>query len=255
MSFCMPHPQKDALCAVDGCVRTADSGIMCVAHRQRAQRGSNMGAPLPPKATCSIDGCVRTSVARGWCLMHWKRWRKHNDPTVSTVGLWDGTCPRCGVPLPPERTGTHYCKECSAAKSAEYVSKNHERVRENARRATRDSNRRLREEVLLAYGSVCVCCGEKEGVFLAIDHINNDGAAHRRELKKRSSHTGIAADRTQKGVSSQAFYRWLKKNGFPPGFQTLCHNCNWAKSRGGCPHKKANGYGGDEPMEEEDPLS
>ena len=33
-------------------------------------------------------------------------------------------------------------------------------------------------------------------------------------------------------------YRWLEKNGFPSGFQTLCHNCNWAKSRGGCPHQR-----------------
>jgi len=117
-------------------------------------------------------------------------------------------------------------------------------------------NRELRREVLLAYGNVCACCGEKEEIFLAIDHVNNDGAEHRRELR---------------GVSSAFFYRWLKKNGFPPGFQTLCHNCNWAKSRGGCPHQRQHGavaiptlaaevavdtgVPNDPTLDEEDPLS
>ncbi len=33
---------------------------------------------------------------------------------------------------------------------------------------------------------------------------------------------------------------WLKANNFPPGFQTLCHNCNIGKHRnkGICPHKQ-----------------
>jgi hypothetical protein len=35
------------------------------------------------------------------------------------------------------------------------------------------------------------------------------------------------------------FYRWLRKNGFPPGFQVLCYNCNQGKALGGgvCPHQ------------------
>lgn len=32
---------------------------------------------------------------------------------------------------------------------------------------------------------------------------------------------------------------WLKTNGYPDGFQTLCHNCNMAKGFYGiCPHKE-----------------
>jgi len=70
------------------------------------------------------------------------------------------------------------------------------------------------------YGDVkCQCCGEDHIEFLAIDHINNDGAAHRRRV-------------------GRGIYHWLVKNNFPPGFQVLCHNCNFAKSAyGTCPHK------------------
>ena len=33
---------------------------------------------------------------------------------------------------------------------------------------------------------------------------------------------------------------WLKRNDYPPGFQVLCHNCNWAKhALGRCPHQPA----------------
>lgn len=66
----------------------------------------------------------------------------------------------------------------------------------------------------------CACCGERELKFLAIDHKNNDGAAHRRAV----------------GPSS-AVYKWIVENGFPDGFQILCHNCNMAKGiYGECPH-------------------
>lgn len=69
---------------------------------------------------------------------------------------------------------------------------------------------------------MCNCCGEKEQKFLSIDHINNDGNRHRR------------AD-----PSAIAIYAWLKKNGYPKGFQVLCFNCNLSKAFfGSCPHKK-----------------
>lgn len=102
-----------------------------------------------------------------------------------------------------------------------------EKGREYNRAASRKSNLRLREETLNAYGGACKCCGETEGVFLTIDHIDNNGANHRRELKGRNY-----------GCGSTNVYRWLRKNGFPDGFQILCWNCNWAKSHGGCPHQK-----------------
>ena len=59
----------------------------------------------------------------------------------------------------------------------------------------------------------CNCCGERHIEFLSIDHVNNDGAEHRRTQ--------------QHGM---VFYTWIKRNNFPTGFQILCFNCNWSKA-------------------------
>lgn len=88
--------------------------------------------------------------------------------------------------------------------------------------------KRLRENALVAYGGQCACCGETEVAFLVIDHINNDGAAHRREIRPATN------GRDGGGYTT---YRWLRDHHFPSGFQVLCANCNMAKGRAdGCPH-------------------
>lgn len=58
----------------------------------------------------------------------------------------------------------------------------------------------------------CIACGETDIIVLTIDHINNDGAEHR---KTQGTGTGL--------------YRWLRKNGYPEGYQVLCANCNTRK--------------------------
>ena len=85
--------------------------------------------------------------------------------------------------------------------------------------------RQLRSRLLWHYSDgqgLCVCCGETEERFLSIDHIANNGANHRREI----------------GVDQ--LHRWLEKNNYPEGYQTLCMNCNWGKHRNGgiCPHQE-----------------
>lgn len=94
---------------------------------------------------------------------------------------------------------------------------------EQALLRTKNRYIRHRSEVLAHYGNECACCGESEPLFLAVDHINNDGSEHRRS-KDRSSHNNM--------------YGWLVRNGFPDGFQILCSNCNHGKHRNGgtCPH-------------------
>lgn len=91
-----------------------------------------------------------------------------------------------------------------------------------------DAARRLKAEIIEAYGGKCVCCGETTFEFLSIDHINGKGNEHRRQLKSE----GIG------------LYNWLKKHTFPKdNYQLLCYNCNMAKSLYGiCPHqtKKVN---------------
>ena len=94
---------------------------------------------------------------------------------------------------------------------------------------TLESNKRYRQnkrlEILEHYGKICKCCGETQLEFLTIDHINNDGAQHRRDLGK--------------GASSYNVWLDIIRNGFPPDFQILCMNCNWAKGKyGKCPHIK-----------------
>ena len=82
----------------------------------------------------------------------------------------------------------------------------------------------LRHEAILRYGGYrCRCCGESEPKFLTLDHVNNDGSAHRKEIRNRGS--GI--------------FKWLKDHDYPSGFQVLCMNCNHGKALNGgvCPHQ------------------
>lgn len=84
----------------------------------------------------------------------------------------------------------------------------------------RDKVRKL--EIVEAYGGKCACCAESHFEFLTIDHINGDGAAHRREV----------------GKDTHKIYADLKKRGFPQdNYRLLCFNCNLAMGcYGYCPH-------------------
>lgn len=81
----------------------------------------------------------------------------------------------------------------------------------------------LRLSALVRYSgdpAHCVCCGERHVEFLGIDHVNGGGTQHRKALKGAS------------------IYLWLRKNGYPEGFRTLCANCNFATRLGPCPHER-----------------
>jgi hypothetical protein len=70
----------------------------------------------------------------------------------------------------------------------------------------------IRAAVLDHYGWECACCRAEDR--LTIDHIDGGGELHRLEIGRRST----------------AIYLWLIKNGYPPGFQTLCMPCNQSKA-------------------------
>ncbi len=76
----------------------------------------------------------------------------------------------------------------------------------------------LKSEVLTHYGNgklACVKCGYDNNLAaLSLDHLNGNGADHRRIIG-----TG----------GGRPFYVWLKNNGFPEGYQTLCMNCQFIK--------------------------
>lgn len=92
------------------------------------------------------------------------------------------------------------------------------------RKYAREKHRRYKLKVFEHYGMKCSCCGESIYEFLTVDHINNDGAEHRKVI----------------GTGGTSMYYWLVHNNFPEGFQTLCWNCNCGKrmNTGICPHKK-----------------
>lgn len=118
----------------------------------------------------------------------------------------------------------YYCRRCSIAKCKRYWhnSRTSELRKQKARVAA------LREETFSHYGgSRCACCGETMAEFLTLDHINNDGAAERKQLSGRKDWGG------------RDFYLILKKSNWPTGYQVLCRNCNWGKHVNGgvCPHQ------------------
>lgn len=59
--------------------------------------------------------------------------------------------------------------------------------------------------------SRCICCREGKIEALSIEHINNGGARHRKEVEEGST------------------YSWLKKNGYQEGFPVLCFKCKCEK--------------------------
>lgn len=98
-----------------------------------------------------------------------------------------------------------------------------------AKRSSIVNKKRRLEEKMTVYNHYsngviqCVCCGEKELDFLSLDHINNDGAEHRRKIGRQNT------------------IKWILANNYPPIFQLLCMNCNFSKGKNGnngkCQHE------------------
>ncbi len=142
-------------------------------------------------------------------------------------------CSKCKTEQPISnfyRNGSGYylaeCKKCTIQRSAVNSKKPEVRKRDNE--GAKKIRERIKVAVFAAYGGYkCACCGETEKMFLTIDHVNNNGAEHRRN---------ITGKRTRAGYHT---YKWLLKNNFPDGFQVLCMNCNHGKrmNNGICPHR------------------
>ena len=124
----------------------------------------------------------------------------------------EGKCIYCGHNEPKE--GTKGCDICLKSK----IEKNKTIKNRNERKRQKDII--MKYEVIKKYGGVCYCCGEKEILFLTIDHINNDGK------KDRDGY----------------FYNRLRKGDIRKDLQVLCFNCNLGKSVNGgvCPHISVN---------------
>jgi len=96
--------------------------------------------------------------------------------------------------------------------------------RDKRNQLQREAYHLLTNEVIDSYGGKCACCGETRKEYLTIDHVNGNGNKQKREIGIRGT---------------QDFYRWLKKNNYPKGFQVLCFNCNCGKGNYSVsPHNK-----------------
>ena len=126
-----------------------------------------------------------------------------------------GLCPTCGKY--PLGIKTFNCIKCTNR-----LNTYHQQTRDSVKLAAFNK-----------YGGViCKCCGETEPLLLTIDHINEDGASHRRAI------FGYTEKRKGRGTGGN-MYRWLKSHNYPEGFQVLCFNCNAGKhlNHGICPHQ------------------
>lgn len=155
------------------------------------------------------------------------------------------TCSKCGEDKPVEaftwmRGKGRYdarCKSCVREVNQTYYKAHRERCIANAidwadRNKETDRKRRseyhwkryreLKIAAFRVYGTKCVCCGEDSLGFLTLDHADEGGERHRKEIKRAN------------------FYHWLFHNNYPmrPRLQTLCYNCNYGRGRNGgiCPH-------------------
>lgn len=124
-----------------------------------------------------------------------------------------------------------FCPQCKVTKTINDFGKNRQRLdgraswcKECSNRYSAELKRRYRIEALQHYSNSevpsCSCCDETTFEFLAFDHIEGGGNKHMQQI-------------------GHNIVRWLRKNGYPPGFRVLCHNCNFARGHYGCcPHER-----------------
>ncbi len=118
-----------------------------------------------------------------------------------------------------------YLKEWSEQNAdylKEYHAKKYERTKEVGRAVRKRYYDKWKKVVFDHYGHKCTCCGEREPRFLTIDHIDDDGAEHRKSV-----------------AAGSVLFKWLVNNNFPKNFRILCFNCNAGRFHNGglCPHE------------------
>jgi hypothetical protein len=82
------------------------------------------------------------------------------------------------------------------------------------RASSKKSRAKIKLELVTHYGNgvpACVKCGFSDIRALSIDHIDGGGTRHMQYNNIKS------------------LIYWLKKHGFPSGYQTLCMNCQFIK--------------------------
>jgi len=135
-----------------------------------------------------------------------------------------------------------YCRTCKSEIDKKYRKNNKEKVKNKAHekyvrnmehiknksslyaKSNRNKNNasstksrlKLKTKVFVHYcgGKIQCKCGVNDLYLLTIDHINGGGNEHRKQIGRKTGYN---------------FYRWLKNNNYPDGFQVLCFNCQYRK--------------------------
>jgi hypothetical protein len=105
------------------------------------------------------------------------------------------------------------CRACRRESVKAYKAANPDKVKQYNSTAGANWRARLKEEIFEHYGRACSCCGENDPRKLCIDHVDGGGRQHRESGLSGHHHIG----------------KYLKANGWPPGYQILCWNCNSVK--------------------------
>jgi hypothetical protein len=173
--------------------------------------------------TCAI------SNARSWYQQNKNQRGKPIDPQDEKPLLV--ACATCKTELPAttkffwkSTVGKHgiqaSCKKCTMAVRKAFNAKHREEIGQKRSEYYRKRRIDVMRHYCNGHDPSCVCCGESRYEFLSFDHVNGGGTKHVKQIRQT------------------AIWKWIESNGYPLGFQILCHNCNMAKGiYGKCPHQ------------------
>lgn len=199
--------------------------------------------PLKYSATCKTDFCNKPYYARGLCRNHYRKllgkeggyvraYEKVKDrPEYKKSKSESDKRYRARLKeqgVLSKRQSEYYRKYVSNPENAQkkkdqakaYYERTKEERREIAAAFTRRYRDGLKDKVLKHYSNdelKCNNCGIDVYSVLTLDHINNDGADHKRKLSKSGK------------ASSSRIYKDLVDRNYPEGYQVLCFNCNYHK--------------------------
>lgn len=195
--------KKAGICVTCGKRKSADGYCNCDICRQYYKKASKKTRQNHEKnGLCTRCGKENKYQSYKIC----KECRRKELLVKSKKFIEQGLCRTCGK-NPIRDVDSTLCERC------------HTRLLVNKKKR----KEKIWQQILDHYGAKCACCGETIVEFLTIDHINNDGADHKRVV----------------GRDSYKIRSWIVANNFPDTIQILCYNCNCAKGKlGYCPHTR-----------------
>lgn len=246
--MCRPHLDQEAFKARQERERRREAGLCMQCGRRPRKSGTrceecvagNKRRRQESRAAGLCTNCHRRPAADHALCERCRATERRKMARVQERFFQAGGCVKCGK---TNANGKRHCDDCCRRRLAEAAELRAKRLCLGCREAVpgatvycpvclarysalaKRRNDRLKASTFERYGgSRCVCCGVEDLVFLTIDHVNGGGTKHRK---------------TSKLGGGAKFYRWLRLQGYPAGYQVLCFNCNFARHKlGVCPHQQ-----------------